>query len=1389
MAQAKNINQAILGVLESIDSKLDAQDKTLKDQEKQSSALNTNLQGMAATGVVSEGEYKSFSKFFGEIANGVSSLVKVADKISPKAAENIKKVLLSIGEGIQGFFGEITAEQATSFTALLKILGPGIFKFALLLTLATPFLLIAPIAAALFGLSLRVLYMVLGETMENKKETTEGIKSILGMAGGILLFGLAMTIFAPLSPLVLLGSAMFGLSIRVLLLTMGATGKQAKQNIEGVKSILGLAKGILLFGFAVALYAIVSPIVMIGAVMFGLTIRLLMLSMGASGKDAKKTAKGLSAILDLAKGILLFSLSMIVFLLVSPIVMLGTLMFGLTIRLLMFVMGASGKGAKKNARAMRSILKLAQGILLFALAMVLVTAIFPIVILGAIFFAVALFIINMGLKMIGSKRSQKGVRALLGTVLAIALMALVFYLASSVLTWEGIGMVLVMLAGVALVMYAAGKFSKGIMKGAIAVGAASIPVIILSFAMLIWKTANVGWEDIGMLAATLAVIALIGALVGIPPVFGFVIAGSAALIVASGAVLVLATGMAIWTAAKVKMEDTGILGATLLMLGVEFGLLGLASPFIIIGAAAMIVASAALLPITMSLSIFKKAKWNGKEDNDNLSGALGAVVNGFLGGPMPGGLFAAIKFAAKAAARAVLLLITVPPMLLAAAALFPISLALLNFKKANFGPKDSANMEFAIGAVIRAFSLPGDTDRQKKMGIYVSPWNLMMGIMSLKNAGTTLVSLAEGIQAFANLTVPIYEFNEEKGELQIVDKRQMNKGDFDKAAYGMGKVISAIAEPFAMVGKLDKGESSGNPFYDSIFGGGLVKRGVKALMGAGNILVDLAKAVQSFANLTVSRYALVGEGADAKLVEVEKIPMDEGMFDAATANMVKIVDAMVGVFSKVGKAESEGGWFFSNNYVQKGIKALTGAGGIMVDLGKSVQSFANLTISRWEFVESKDGGELKEVERKQMSKSDFNKATSNMKKIVSTVMGIFSEVGKAEDSGGWFFSNNYVSKGIKALTGAGAIISSIADGVQKMANMQFITYGVSKGKIVPTGVVTANPGKIMMAGINMRLIISTLMDGLIFAGKKYEKDGDMIQLGMEKAGEVSRGISDYAKGLIKWQEGKLDIAKLGPNLIGGMTALVNSLNPVLFSFRLFSPEYDLLESRFMAIKKSLIAITTAFTVWKDSKVTKATTIAFRNWHEELHKLFNPAVNPMLPMQAMYFTKFTSNVTKLAAQAKVWETIAEGMNKTADGMERYSTAINNTDPGNLKMMDSLMCSLAVLGKNEGLETLGEDIGAGIQEGLEAFAEKIAELVGSAGGGGGAGVPGSPAAGGDSAGGGSAPSSSPSPRPKAKPQSDGKPLTASQIASAMKSALKGTTLTVRSSSSTGGDKVNF
>ena len=122
MAQPKNINNAILDVLSSIDAKLDA-------SANASTKLNTNLEGMANTGVVSEKEYESFAKHFGEMAKGISTLVKVAGKINEKAAEKIKTVLTSLGEGISAFFKEAEPGQIKEMSEFLGGLGFSIFKF------------------------------------------------------------------------------------------------------------------------------------------------------------------------------------------------------------------------------------------------------------------------------------------------------------------------------------------------------------------------------------------------------------------------------------------------------------------------------------------------------------------------------------------------------------------------------------------------------------------------------------------------------------------------------------------------------------------------------------------------------------------------------------------------------------------------------------------------------------------------------------------------------------------------------------------------------------------------------------------------------------------------------------------------------------------------------------------------------------------------------------------------------------------------------------------------------------------------------------------------------------------------------------------------------------
>jgi len=1341
MAQPKNINNAILGVLESIDAKLDA-------GAERSQKLETDLAGMSSTGVVGASEWKEFSKFFGNMAKGISSLVKAAEKMSPKASKNLKNLLTNIGEGIKNFFEEVDRKDAEAFSTLISALGKYVLIFAISMVVAIPFLLLAPIGALLFGLTIRVLIWAMGTAKAQNKKSTDGLKAIMG----------------------------------------------------------------------------------------------------------------------LAKGVLLFSLAMMLYILVAPFVAIGVLVFGLTIRLLMLVLGVSGKNARKNIRAMNSILKLALGIILFALAMFIVSKMIIPILLGAVVFALAIWILSLGLKMLSSKRAKAGLMLMIGLTLSILLLALVVAFVGPLISWESLAKIGVMVVGFAVAFYVAGMFKQNIGMGAGAMILSAIPIILLAIAMAIWKSANITWMDIAMVGALVLGLGVVMALAGIPVVAGFIALGSAVMILA-------------------------------------------AVPLIIIAGA---------------LAIFKKTNWN-KKDGTNLKDALGSVITGFLGGEMPGGILSSIKFAAKLAARTAFMFIAIPAYLLAAAALLPISIALLIFKKANFGKKDSKNLEFVMGSIISAFGLVGDKERQAKMGIWVNPWDLYMGTLALSRAGNTLASLASGIQAFANLSVPIYEYNEEKGELVVVEKRPMSEADFDKAAYGMAKVISSIAEPFAFVGKLDKGESSGNPLYDAVFGGGLIKRGVRSLQGAGDVLVGLAKGVKDFANLTISQWEMKEVDGKMEMVEISRTPMSEGDFTSATNNIRRVVSNVADVFAAVGKAESEGGWFFKNNYTKKGVAALAGSGQIISQLSIGLKNFANLTVSQYGMVKNKDGVlELKEISRKTMTNSDFNKATKNMRKIINVAAGIFGDVGEAQAKGTWFFANNYTQKGIEAVSGAGDVMVSLAKGIQSMANLTFPTYGVKRGKIVITGVTTITQGGLGKAGESIRSIITTSVSGITYAAMMISGNEKKMKLVYEHAPKISIALVDIAKGFSKAMKVGIDPTMLKPMAIlmlcwkFTITALVRSAwqmgfareqLPVLYeetpkmlkSLQQIAKEFNKvikigvdpglvrvswilttswmmvvntfiksarLVARFQAhliilykhipiilfkltsvtkgfkksflnfidhrvplritmqmltytvsqfqwigtmialgiltmkvaythipkVAKNLTIISKAFADWKKVGVTAKITDSFISWFEAIQMMFNPRKYRGLYQQSRLFGKFTKNATKLVQGAKSWELIAKGMNSTADGMQKYAVAVNSFDADKLQMVDSLMMSLAAISKRSySMDQMGRNLGNGIERGFELLAEKIMtiiEIMMAAQGGGGGGLPGE-----DSGGGIPIPGTDYKVQNPFQKKDKGGGASATVIAAALKGAIRGLageiaskTLTVKSSGQ-GGESVKF
>jgi hypothetical protein len=260
---------------------------------------------------------------------------------------------------------------------------------------------------------------------------------------------------------------------------MKSAGVVDKESVDAMGNVLLIAKGTLLFGLAMVLYVAIAPIAIIGSVLFGLSIRLLMMSAGTVNPEKVEAMK---AVLTLAKGVLLFGLAMVVYTMIAPIAMVGAILFGLTLRLMFMAMGSANK-AKTDQ--MNAVLSLAKGILLFALAMVITTLLFPIVIIGALLFSLTMLIISIGLNLIGTKQARRGVFALIGLSIGIILFGLtILAFTNSVDVLDAVFVALTV-ATFGLIFYILGKGFNDILKGAFAVAAISLAVVFLGLGLLV----------------------------------------------------------------------------------------------------------------------------------------------------------------------------------------------------------------------------------------------------------------------------------------------------------------------------------------------------------------------------------------------------------------------------------------------------------------------------------------------------------------------------------------------------------------------------------------------------------------------------------------------------------------------------------------------------------------------------------------------------------------------------------------------------------------------------------------------------------------------------------------------------------------------------------------
>jgi hypothetical protein len=1303
---------------------------------------------------------QEYSKAFGSMAIAIVDLIEKADD---KAADRLEGFFNKLAKGVNNLMKDVDKEKAEGLAAVLFAVTSGVLKFGLFMFLATPLLALSLVGSLLLGLNIKLILMSIQGVDDN---SIVALSVVVNMGWGVLLFGFVMSLYVIFAVPAFIGAMAFGFTIRMMLKAIGqiedpeaqftamymaitlgwgvlkfgfimslytifavpafvgamafgftvrlllkAVGKPDPESLKAVQGVLALGWGVLAFGLIMSLYIILAPTAMIGSILFGLTIRLLLKAAGVARKGAAEAIMGIS---QLGIGVLWFGVAMALWTIIGIPAMLGAVLFGLTVRIVLLVSGAA---KKHGAQAISALGKLWKGVLLFGVAMGLWLIIGIPAFLGAVLFGITAYITLLVLKEMGKKRVQKGIRGLFLVVGAIALFGLAFVLfnkfvkvmdvlftlgtlgltaiafwligkvakdikkgAKALLwavgaiaalgiamiiwqkanvTWEGIAMLGATIVGLGVIAFVAGKFAKDIEKGSLALTVAALPIAALGVAMMLWTAAGVTWESIAILGATITGLAVAmgligmyesGMMTGIPLTITM---GSLAVTATALPVAALGGAMMIWTAAGVKMADVLTLGGTIAMLAVEFGVFGLAAPFILIGAAAMTVASVALLPITAAVAIFKSSGFK-KEDGDNLSYALNSIVDGFLGGKIPGGIVAAIKFAAQAAARAALLFLAVGPMALAGMALIPIAYSLKKFKEAKFGKEDADNLEYMVGSIVRAFGIVTDTERQKKMGFYVNPIDLMLGIASLSGAGRVLAGLAEGVQAWANLEVNEWEVVDagtKDAKLVIKGRRKLNEGDFDAAAYGMSKVISAISKPFAEVGRLEKGQTTGNPVLDAIFSGGFVSAGIEALKRSGDTLVSLAEGVQAFANLEITTYEVVNAGTpEAKLVPKERRKLSDPEIAAAGSNIANIISVVAKAFADIGRQEKNSEGVFSGGFVTKGVSALSGVGDILGSITEGVIKMAYNEIPQFDLVNpGTPDAKLVPAKPLILKSTDLEAAALNIGNILGVVANSIADIGRQEaESSGWF-SGGFVSKGIKALGNVGDIVAKISEAVIK-----FATGSIPQFDVVGLGT----------------------PDQKLVPGKPLQLSGTMLTNAAKKIGEILGVIGRSVASFGEWADGK-------------------------------EKQFDAAVDANKKIMEVVTSTSKSIEAWGKLKEPEKAAESMEAFLTRIQKVFDPKVDPSAKQKLEKFTLFSKNIEILGTNANAIEKIATNMDKIQNSMKLFQGHINGLDLKKLTLTNSMFNAIAALSKNP--DAIAKAVTESMNKSFEALIKAIKELA--------------------------------------------------------------------------------
>ena len=555
----------------------------------------------------------------------------------------------------------------------------------------------------------------------------------------------------------------------------------------------------------------------------------------------------------------------------------------------------TGKGLKQ---AGLGILSLAASLALFGLLLpptgkslaTIGMAALTITVIGGAFFLLDKMGIDKSMKNVGIGLAAAG--------LGIASLGLGLMVFNKVFPPSAEGFASILLAGTAIVgigfaMGLIGVFAKHIVKGSLSMIVAAIPIVLLGYALkefteAVPPTAD-GWESIGQ-------------------------------------ILALVTGV-----------------------GVVMGLAGVASAFIIPGAAAMLIAGGALILIAKGVKAM-----SGLFDGslDKMLEDSGHETEGFLG--FGGGrMMSKLEWLMLSIARS----FTLPPSVLGGMyAAMPVmissGLAMLSIAKGvekiqrlkiNYDvfpgqvSKLVNTLAIAFGEIGVKYPGGGGGILSALTGSSNGDSAVAQGVSAVMGMGRALGSIATGVQNMANLAFPI-AWDKNGNPIKF---KQLTEVDFVNLGNNTQLIVNALTDTFAKIGNdpaIGKGGRKG--FFARVFGGGSqspVADGVSAVMGMGEALGSIASGVQSMADLKFPIYK------DGKIIGYESIGDIKDIKARLINNTQNLVLALTDVFGKIGKspdAEDTWGWFGKSN-IERGISLVEDFGNPIKNLAMVAKTFGN----------------------------------------------------------------------------------------------------------------------------------------------------------------------------------------------------------------------------------------------------------------------------------------------------------------------------------------------------------------------------------------------------------------------------------------------------------------